>query len=172
MFADDYTDLQGRISILIDELHDPDGMKRQEARHNLILIGRGATPALVEVVLNETGHTRWEAVKTLEGLRDPDAAPALVEALMDDEKGTRWAASNALIGLDRAGIRPLLVALTKNYNSVQFREVAHHILHSLNDRNSLLTKEIAVFEALESIEPAVKVPWAAEAALEELDSNR
>jgi hypothetical protein len=126
---------------------------------------------LVEVVLNDTGHARWEAIKTLEGLRDPDAAPALAEALMDEEKGTRWAASNALIGLDRAGIRPLLVALTQHYNSVQFREVAHHILHSLKDRGSLLPKETTVFEALESIEPAVKVPWAAEAALEELDSN-
>jgi HEAT repeat protein len=172
MFADDNADLQDRISNLIDELHDPDGIKRQKARHDLVLIGRDATPALVEVVLNETGHARWEAIKTLEGLRDPDAAPALVEALMDNQKGTRWAASNALIGLDRAGIRPLLVALTKNYNSVQFREVAHHILHSLKDRNSLLPKEIELFEALESIEPAVKVPWAAEAALEELDSNR
>jgi HEAT repeat protein len=171
MFADDNADLQNKISNLIDELHDPDGIKRQKARHDLILIGRNATPALVEIVSNETGHARWEAIKTLEGLRDPDAAPALVEALMDEEKGTRWAASNALIGLDRAGIRPLLVGLTRHYDSVQFREVAHHILHTLKDRNSLLPKELEVFEALESIEPAVKVPWAAEAALEELDSN-
>ena len=123
MFADDNADLQNKISNLIDELHDPDGIKRQKARHDLILIGRNATPALVEIVSNETGHARWEAIKTLEGLRDPDAAPALVEALMDEEKGTRWAASNALIGLDRAGIRSLLVGLTRHYDSVQFREV-------------------------------------------------
>lgn len=158
MLADDYADLQERISFLIDELHDPDGLKRQKDRHGLIRIGRDATPALIDVVSNEVGQPRWEAIETLERLKDPEAAQALVEALSDEEKGTRWAASNALIELDRAAIRPLLLALTKNFDSVQFREVAHHILHVLKDRGRLLPKEIKVYKALKGIEPAAKVP--------------
>jgi hypothetical protein len=172
MLADDHADLQKSISVLINEFHNPDGLKRSKARHELVEIGRDATPALIDVVVNETGQARWEAIETLQQLQDPAAAQALVEALMDDERGTRWAASNALIELDRAAIRPLLVSLIKHFDSIQFREVTHHILHVLKDRGHLLPKEIKVFEALEGIEPAAEVPWAAEAALEDLDYNR
>lgn len=172
MLADDYANLQETISSLIEELHNPDGLKRQEARLELIRLGRDVTPALIECVVQETGHARWEAIEALERLKDPGAAPALVEALMDEEKNNRWAASNALIALDRAAIKPLLLGLTENFNSTRFREVAHHILHVLKDRGSLLPKEREVFEALEGIEPAVEVPWAAQKALEDLDYNR
>lgn len=172
MLADDYAGLQDIVYSLISELHDPDGIKRQQARHALIRIGWEATPALIDVVSNEQGQTRWEAIEALAHIRDPQAAPALVEALRDEETGTRWAASNALIELDRAAIKPLLVALTKYFDSVQFREVAHHVLHVLNDRGRLLPKEIKVFNALEDIEQSVEVPWAAEAALEDLQHQR
>jgi len=43
------------------------------------------------------------------------------------------------------------------------------LLHVLKDRGRLLPKEINVYKALKGIEPAAKVPWAAEAALEDLD---
>ena len=169
MLADGYADLQEKISTLINDLHSSDSIKRQRARHALTRIGWDATPALIDVVLNEEGQSRWEAIEALEQIRDPKAAKALVEALMDDETGTRWAASNALIALDRAAIKPLLIGLTKHFDSEPFREVAHHVFHVLKDRGRLLPKENKVFETLDDFQQAVEVPWAAEAALEDLE---
>lgn len=171
MLAEDHDDLQGTISSLVDELDDSDGLIRQKARRKLIGFGRDASPALIEVVQNDGGHARWEAIEALGEIRDPEAAPALVEALTDEEKGTCWAASNALIGLDRAAIRPLLIGLTRHFDSAQFREVAHHTLHGLKDHGRLLPEELQVLKALEGIEPAAKVPWAAQKALENLDDR-
>jgi HEAT repeat protein len=172
MFADNYADLQDRISSLIDELHDPDGLKRQKARHMLIAIGWEAVPALMDVIKNEEGRARWEAIEAVGRIGDPAAAPALVEALHDDDMDIRWAASNALIEMDRAAIKPILEALTKELDSIWLREGAHHILHVFKDQGRLLPKEYKVFEALEGAEPEVEVPWAAEAALQDLYSGR
>ena len=172
MIADNYADLQDRISSLIAELHDPDGLKRQKARHMLIAIGWEAVPALMEVIRNEKGRTRWEAIEAAGRIGDPAAAPALVEALRDDDMDIRWAASNSLIEMDRAAIKPLLEALTKELDSVWLREGAHHILHVFKDQGRLLPKEYKVFEALEGAEPQVEVPWAAEAALQDLYSGK
>jgi HEAT repeat protein len=172
MIADNYADLENRITSLIADLHDSDGLKRQKARRMLIAIGWEAVPALVEVVSNETGRTRWEAIEALGRIGDPVAAPALVEALRDNDMDIRWAASNALIELDRAAIKPLLEALTKELDSVWLREGAHHILHVLKDQGRLLSKESKVFEALEGVEPQVEVPWAAEAALQDIYTGK
>jgi len=172
MIADNYDDLQDRISSLIAELHDTDGLKRQKARHMLIAFGWEAVPALIDVVTNDEGRARWEAIEALGRIGDPVAASAIVDALRDDDMDVRWAASNALIELDRAALKPLLEALTKELDSVWLREGAHHILHVFKDQGRLLPKEYKVFEALEGAEPQVEVPWAAEAALQDLHSGK
>jgi len=173
MLADNYADLQDRVLSLIDELGDPDGLKRQKARHALIRIGWDAVPALIDVV-SEKGdrQTRWEAIEVLAHIRDPKAAPVLIETLQDEDVGIRWAASNALIGLKRAAIKPLLIALTKHFDSVQFRQVARHILHVLKDEGRLLQKEMDVYEAFAGVEPVMEVPLAVKAALKDMDCTR
>jgi HEAT repeat protein len=168
MIADGYANLQEKIAKLISDLHDPDGLKRMKARMALIHIGWEAVPGLIKVVSDETGTARWEAIEALEKIRDPSAADVLIDALRDDSSNIRWAASNALAELDRAGLKPLLEALTRDFGSASFREVAHHILHVLNDRGRLLPKEVDVFRSLEGPEPAIQAPWAAEAALEDM----
>lgn len=171
MLANNYSGLQEKISSLIDELHDPDGLKRQEVRHNLIKIGWDAVPQLIEVVSKEEDKVRWEAIEALGYIRDPEAAPILVEALLDENTDNRWAASNALIELDRASLKPLFAGLMKHFGSTRFRIVAHHVLHVLKDRGRLLSKEIKVLDALEDIEPEATVPWAAKAAFDDLEKT-
>ena len=161
-----------QISKLISELHHPDSLERQKARYALIAIGQEAGPGLVEVVANERGHARWEAIEALGRIRYRDAAEALVEAILDDDTGVRWAASNALIELDRAALKPLLLTLTQYSDSPWFRTGAHHVLHVLKDWGHLLPKEIKVFEALEGVEPMVAVPWVAEDALRDLEKKQ
>jgi len=108
---------------------------------------------------------RWEAVQVLSRIKDPQAATALVTALEDEDINVRWSAMEGLIDLDRAGITPILDALTKHFYSVWLREGAHHVLHQLKNRERLLPAEIRVFEALEGPAAEMDVPWAAEAAL-------
>lgn len=174
MITEEYSDLNDQIDSLIADLHNDDGLIRQRARLGLIDIGHEAVPALINVVQQDKGPARWEAIEALSRLSAPDAVPALIEALMDGDTGHRWAASNALITQDRAALKPLFEALIqgRTFGSAQFREVAHHILHVLRDRHRLLPKEIRVLEALEGVEPEAKVPWAAEAALEQLEYNK
>lgn len=163
-----------QIDALIKDLHHPDGLQRQRARFGLIHIGHEAVQPLIAVVQNEKGQARWEAIETLSRMTAPAAAPALIDALQDEDVGIRWAASNALISQDRAALKPLFQALVRPemFGSAQFRQYACHILHVLNDRRLLLPNEIKVFLALEGPEPDVKVPWAAGAALEDLQKNQ
>lgn len=147
---------------LIDRLQDRNDKDCKQARNVLVEIGRRAVPALVNALQNSSNeNVRWEVVEALAQIADPIAAPALVQALMDDSQDVRGAASRALIILDRAGINPLLEALTKQFNSVWLRTGAHHVLHVLKQRGRLNKGELRVFEALEDIAPEIEVPWAA-----------
>lgn len=156
------------IQTLIDELDNPDGLKRRRARISLVTIGYLAVPALIEVLSDEREHVRWEAGKALGEIGDPAAAPALVKLLEDDNQDVRGVASEGLIALDRGSIVPLLRALVKRFSSVWLRDGAHHVLHILKQRGHLSEPEEKVFNALEDVVPEVEVPWAAENALEAL----
>ena len=170
MVIEEHSDLDSQITSLIEALNDEDGLKRQRARHGLIHIGYESVPSLIDVVQNGKGHTRWEAIEALSRINAPSAVPALMEALLDEDTGIRWAASNALIAQDRVTLKPIFEMLMKKrgFGSIRFRQAVHHILHVLKDRHRLLPKELKVFEALEGPEPALEVPWAAKAALENL----
>jgi len=172
MNTQDRVQMETRISSLIADLHEGDGLKRQKARNSLIYLGRKAAPALIEVVEKERGPARWEAIEALVTIGDPDAADILVDTLRDEDVGIRWAAANALIKLNRAAVEPLLKALTKYFDSIWLREAAHHILHALKDRGLLYPEEIKVFEATRGIEPLVEIPWTAQAALENLKNKK
>lgn len=174
MNVEEYSDMYDQIDSLIRDLHSEDGLERQRARYGLINIGPEAVPSLIGVVDSEGGQARWEAIQTLSRMNAPTAVPVLIEALKDEETGIRWAAMNALITQDRATLKPLFQELVKvsGFGSARFRQGAHHILHVMKDRHRLYPKEIKVFEALEGIEPEAQVPWAAEAALEDLEFTR
>ena len=162
--ADDipYTDIPG----LIRKLGDVDGFIRMHAREILICIGEPAVLALIDTLADDNSQMRWQAIKVLESIQDVRAAPALVERLKDENAGVRWAASDAVIALRRGAIPALLEALVCDFDSLWLRQGAHHILHVLKDAGKLSRAEEKVFEALEDVEPAVAVPWAAEKALE------
>lgn len=161
--------VQEKVSSLIKDLFDDDGLTRQRARLLLIDIGPDAVPDLLRIANSEDEHARWEAVKALGALKDPSAAPVLVNALEDESINLRWAAMESLVMLDRSTVRPLLEGLTRNFSSVWFREGAHHVLHLLKDKGRLYQFEVKVLEALEGFAPDVEVPWAAKSALDALD---
>lgn len=157
------------IKELTETLKSEDGLKRQSARFELEEIGDPAVPFLIELLKDKNTHARWEAAKALNTIRSPNIAPALVEALEDEDPGVRWLASEGLIGLEHLAIKPLLKALVNDLDFVWLREGAHHILHELNKKHLLDPSVHEVFKALESAEPSMTVPWAAEKALEKIE---
>ncbi len=153
---------------LIRDLGSQDRDARKRARHLIIQEGKLALPALIEELSKGGLESRLEAAKILGAIKNPAAAPALIHALEDDDFGVRWSAMEGLIGLEKAGLEPLLLALKEDFDSVRLREGAHRILRVLDEQDLLDKPVVKVLESLESIQPEVEVPWAAEAALKSL----
>ena len=153
------------IEDLINQLNSEVGADCRAARRQLADAGKAAEPMLLAALAHGDKHQRWEVIKVLEDLSDPETASAIVRALEDESVSVRWAAMNALIGLDRAGLKPLFTALTQHLDSTWLRQGAHHILHVLKDRGRLYPNEVEVFEALEGPAPDLRAPWAAEKVL-------
>ncbi len=156
-------------SQLVERLSLADGMARDAAREAIVKIGKPMTPRLVQLLSSPDEQLRWEAAKALAAIGDPAAAPALVGALEDPSFGVRWLASSGLITLGRDGLRPLLIALMQNSGTVLLRSAAHRIVFDLAGREELYVLLKPVLDALESAEPAVSVPGAAQSALQALD---
>ncbi len=160
-----------QIDDLVFQLDNPDGLKRAQARLELVQVGQPGVPALIVALSNPEEHIRWEAAKALQEIRDPHAAKALVKALSDQCLDVRWAAAEALYPLEDRAIIPLLEDLLLYYESTSFRALAHYILRNLANKNPLKDPVLKVFNALDDVQPELIVPWTVEAALKELKSK-
>ncbi len=160
------------IDLWIDHLASTNLKERKTARERLVMIGKPAVPALIHLLTDPRADQRWEAACVLGDIADPEAAPALVTALEDDTVQVRWRAAEALTQMGRESLLPLFRQLENRSDCVQLREGAHHILHCLNDDGVLDGPSLKVMEALESPDPAVAVPWAAEKAIDALAAEK
>jgi HEAT repeat protein len=159
------------VNQLIADLHTHDWKQRERARWQLAMLRERAVKPLIDALEDPDWHVRWEAAKALEEIADARAAPALVRALRDRRFGVRWLASDALIALREAGVPSLLKALAEDGDSIFLRNGTHHVLRDLTRGH--VRREVAeilepVIRALESIEPSVTAPVAAQRALGEL----
>ena len=145
-----------------------DESKRLRARRSLEAKGKKAVLVLIEALKNGNWMARKEAAIALAHIKEPSSAAALVAALKDQDHDVRWMAMKALIALDQDGLEPLLLALTRDFDSVHLREGARHILKTLKHDSCLESQFLDLLKALESLEPTATVPWAAEKAWEEL----
>jgi HEAT repeat protein len=158
-----------KIERLVGELGDKNGYFRENARKALVKIGKPAVPHLIELLSHPEPLLRWEACKTLDGIKDPTAIAPLVTALDDEKMQVRWVAAEALIALKTKAIIPLLHALENEFDSSYMRQGAHHILHALERDDLLNKKTIEVLDALRFLEPRVSVATAARRALNSLE---
>ncbi len=124
---------ESTIKLLIDKLRSQDGSIRKQARHELVEIGSAAVGELAQNIETKKHNFRWEIVKTLEQIADPQSAPYMIKLLEDEEFAIRWLAAEGLIRMERDAIKPLLEALIQKSDSVFLREGAHHILYALKD---------------------------------------
>jgi HEAT repeat protein len=163
------TKIQKDIDGLIEELGNPDGLKRQKARMLLAESGETAIPKLMESLSNSDWRVRWEATKALAVIKDPKSAPELVKLLEDERVDVRWAAMEALIEVGRPSLIPLFQELLDKFDSPTLREGAHHILHVLKDKGELRKEELEVFQSLEGPGSGVKVAWTSKSALDAIE---
>lgn len=133
-------------------------------------MGHAATPALLVALDHANWRVRWEAAKTLGEIADPAAIDALILALRDDDPQIRWLAGEALVATGSRSVAPLLKALVAHGDGTQFRQAAHFVLRSLENR----TKDgqlQPVLDAMGGIEPSIEVPIAALDALVRMIEN-
>jgi HEAT repeat protein len=160
--------INGNIRKLVTALSSPDDLTRVKARRELVATGKPALPLLVEALRDPNYLVRWEAVKALGEIGDPETSPALVKALEDEEFEVRWLAAKGLVGMNVKGLKPLFEALIQRADSAFLREGAHHVLHDLA-KGELRPYLAPVLIALEDFEPTVQVPRAALHAMETLE---
>ena len=163
-----YDSIDRQIQETARSLGLSDKARRLEARKSLETAGKRAVLILIEALLNGNNLARKEAADALAYIQEPSSAGALVVALEDDDHDVRWAAMKAIIALDQDGVEPLLRALIKDFSSAHLREGARHILNTMKQNSCLESPILPVLKALEGIEPAATVPWAAQRAWEEL----
>lgn len=160
------------IAGYLNALRGMDHAAAQTARQALVTMGARAIEPLWKAMAQADDLLRWEIVRTLAEIQDPRVADRLVQILIDDpDPGVRWLAAEGLIRLGEASLGPLLEALVRHSDSAWLRQGAHHVLKALatGSREPLLRP---VLQALESLEPALQAPIAAQQALGSLRQIR
>ena len=124
-----------------------------------------AALSLADQLTNRDWHVRLETAKRLGEARTPEVGEALVKLLEDENLSVRWKALEGLVNMRRGAVRPLLEALTRDFDSICLRRSAHQLLHTLHKHGVLSPAEMAVFHSLEASLPAIQVAQIANRAL-------
>lgn len=127
--------------------------------------GQNMTEGWLLKLNHHNDRVRLEAVKALKHTNELVVLEAMVKKIQDCDLAVRWAASDVLINAGRKSLRPLLEALTRDFNSYCLRESARHILQELHQRGHLNGTEVEVLHALERAVPAAVMARAANNAL-------
>ncbi len=125
------------IQQLIATFGNKNGLERKKAREKLVSMGRNTIDSLTELINHPKHIYRWEALKTMEAIRDPVAIPMFIQALEDDENDVRWIAAEGLIKLGLQSIKPLLQALIEKSDSIFILAGAHHVFYDLKKTKKL-----------------------------------
>ena len=126
--------MEEEIPVLIKKLFSDDGIERRKARHDLVTIGKPVIRFLIGLQYLPEQHVRWEAIKTLSQIADPDSIPILVNALENRNHDVRWLAAEGLIEIGERSVMPLLLALEERGDSPELKVRVHHILKSLEEK--------------------------------------
>lgn len=127
-------DTSREIADLVQDLFSDDGLVRRNARYRLVRIGKPVIPLLIGLQYLPKHQARWEAVKTLSQIADPDSIPILVNALENTNTDVRWLAAEGLIEIGKPSLFPVMEALEEHGESKTLREGVHHVLKGLEER--------------------------------------
>jgi HEAT repeat protein len=156
---------QEEIARQISLFRSREGSKRRQARMKLTTMGTPVIPALIECLHDEEESVRWEAARTLRDMPDPSAAEELVNTLPDPVPEVRWLAAEALIEMGENALKPLLRGLLEHFDSVLFRESAHHVLSCFEADDRARESFATLLESFRGSQPEEAVSMAAYRAL-------
>jgi len=126
----------------------------------------GTNPARIIAQLHDpVSKVRAAAAKAIGQADYPEAIDALVSLLQDEDLAVRWAAMSSLIYYRCKAVRPLMLALTRDFHSINLRHGAHHVLKALHDYGDLNQIEMEVFKALALARPVLHIAKLANSAL-------
>ena len=136
---------------LIENLGDKDAHQRRTARKDLVAKGDIVIDYL-EQLLDHSKHIyRWEAIKTLEELKNPKSIPIFIKSLENDELDIRWIAAEGLIKIGFDSVIPLLEEIIKRTkHSILLYDGAHHVLNNFKRRKKF-PKDIEIEELLSAL---------------------
>lgn len=123
----EYT-LEDAIRENILKLADSDGSIREKSRNLLIKIGAPAIDYLFEMLSHPNVIARWEALKILIEINDPDIIPLLINALDDSSSAIRWLAAEGLAAMGKNAFRAMLNALAAYPDTVSLRKGVKHVM--------------------------------------------
>ena len=127
--------MDSKIEELIKKFYSKDGIERKVARYELVKIGKPAVKHLYSLLEAPKNYTRWEAIKTLSQIADPETIPILISSLENEDFDIRWMAAEALINIGKKSIKPLLEAVVSSKKSIFLLEGVHHVLKDLQFKN-------------------------------------
>lgn len=137
-----------KIEELIHGLSSNNSVERIKSRHELVKIGKPAIEFLIGLQYSDVQHIRWEAIKTLSQIADPDCIPILINALENEMHDVRWLAAEGLIDIGKESVIPLFETLEIRQDSKFVREGVHHILKALESKN-LFVDDFHIIKMLE-----------------------
>jgi HEAT repeat protein len=152
---------------LLKDLESKNGITRQRARHQLVKIGKPVLNYLSDLNSSPKEYIRWEALKILSQIPDPDSIPILVNALDDENFDVRWLAAEGLIHIGSESIIPLLEFLVINSDSVFVKEGVHHVLKEF-EKNKIYEDKFNLLNLLEDFAPASTIATTADEIIKSL----
>ena len=101
----------GPVERLVEQLGSQDAAERSLAREEILSLGEGAVPSLIDATCSDDPNLRWEAVNLLGIIEDPRGIDAVLRlAISDPDVHARWRANWALCCLDDGSVVPRLLA--------------------------------------------------------------
>ncbi len=128
----DKNNLEYKIEDIIREnilkLADIDGSVRENARNLLISLGSPAIDYLFEMLSHPDVIARWETLKILIEINDPDIIPLLINALDDSNSAIRWLAAEGLAAMGEDAFLAMMNALSSYPDTVSIRKGLKHVM--------------------------------------------
>lgn len=126
--------IESDIGGLVRALFSENFVDRQNAREQLVKMGREVITFLIGLQYSREQHVRWEAMKVLSDIAHPDSVPILVNGLENSNSDVRWLAAEGLVEIGKPSLKPLMEALEERGESNLLREGAHHVLTGLRQK--------------------------------------
>ena len=158
-----------KIKKLLNELQSEDVGVRHNARLELVKIGTPIIDFLIELDYSKDKNVKWEVMKALGQIADPDTIPLLLEGLCDDDFEIRWLAAEGLIEIGKESVKPILDELFEKPDAMFLRHGAHHVLHNL-ETMELFEDKYDLISVLNEVATASAVIVKVKETLRELDN--